>query len=121
MCFHIDNKTYHIFLCSRTLYCWRDCIEPNIIIDGSLRQRRILIIASDNYISSFLRSVRIINMNANRANFRRSFDILLCNFVYGTSTVLIHAVLHNLCQNLFVGQQLRSVYKELHADRETGC
>ena len=60
--FHIDNKTYHIFLCSRTFWRWCDCIEPDIIIDGSFRQRRILIIASDNYVRSFLGSVCIINI-----------------------------------------------------------
>ena len=51
-------------------------------------------------------SSSIINMNANCTHFWSSFDILLCNFVYGAGTVLIHAVLHNLRQNLFVGQQL---------------
>ena len=33
-------------------------------------------------------------MNANRANLRRSFDILFSNFIYGTLTVFIYTALH---------------------------
>ena len=44
-------------------------------------------------------------MNANRANLRRSFDILFSNFIYGTFAVFIYTALHNLRQYLLISQQ----------------
>ena len=35
-----------------------------------------------------------------------SVDEIAEKYIEGTGTVLIHTVLHNLCQNLFVGKQL---------------
>ena len=106
LCFHVDNKANHILLCC-IIRCGRsNRIKANIITHRSLRQRRILIVASRYYFRSLRRSVCIINVNTNRANLWGSLDILLSNFVYRTFPVFLYAALHDLRQDLLVGQQL---------------
>lgn len=89
--FHIDDEPNQLFrLCVRLR---RNSVEADIVVDGAFRQRCILTVAAADgaVCRGMMRTVCIICMNTDCADFRLSFDVLFRNLIDWARAVLLYA------------------------------
>ena len=106
--FHIDDEPDQLFrLCVRLR---RNSVEADIVVDGAFRQRCILTVAAaDGAVRrGTMRTVCIICMNTDCADFRLPFDVLFRNLIDWAGAILLYAALHDMRQHELVCQQLFS-------------